>query len=155
MPRTYTVSFENVVISAAQDLIQIKGASNKVLRVKRLWLGMTSTTLQTAQGLRLRVRQLPATVTDGSGGSTPTPQLLSPGDAAASFTALVNNTTPATTSGTAHVLYDRGVHNYSGDDLVFAVPPEVIPSTSIVYELLSTVLGTCAFSGGAEVEEYG
>src|SRR4051794_5105874 len=104
MPRIYTVSFENVSVSAAQDLLQIKGASNKVLRILRRWVSATDTTIPTAQMLRLRERFLPATVTDGSGGSTPTPAKRDQGDAAATFTALANNTTPATTNGTAVVL---------------------------------------------------
>jgi hypothetical protein len=155
MPRIYTVSFENVTVSAAQDMLQIKGATGKILRVLRVWCGATSTTLVTAQGIRIRCRYLPATVTDGSGGSTATPRPIDPGDAAASFTCLINNTTQATTSGTAAILRTQGVHIYSGDDFPWKNPPVIGPSESFTYELLSTVSGTVAMSGGAEVEESG
>jgi hypothetical protein len=155
MGRMYTVSFENVTISAAQDLIAVKGSTGKTCKVKRVWVGASNTALQTAQHLRLRCRYLPATVTAGSGGSAPTPAPLDPGDAAAAFTARANDTTPATTSGTAVVLMAQGVHNYAGLDFTFPTPPVVGLNEQFVFELLSTVSGTCAFSGGAEVEETG
>jgi hypothetical protein len=155
MPRSYIVGSENVAVSAAQDLLQIKGAAGKILRVLRVWSGATNTTLVTAQGLRFRCRFLPATVTDGSGGSTCTPQPLDPGDAAASFTCKTNNTTQATTSGTASVLPCEGDHIYSGINLPFKNPPVVGPNESFTFELLSTVSGTVNLTSGAEVEESG
>lgn len=157
MGRIYTVVFENVAISAAQDLFQIKGAAGKLAKIRRVTLGMTNTTLQTAQALQIRGRFLPATVTDGSAGTTPAFKPQDPGDAAASVTAMANNTSKATTSGTAVTLFERGVHNFSGDDWPFPVGTEPIigPSESFVYELLSTVTGTCNFSGTLMIEEMG
>jgi hypothetical protein len=155
MSRIYSVTFENVAVSAAQDLLQIKGASGKMLRILRRWVGATDTTIPTAQMLRLRERFLPATVTDGSGGSTPSPIKHDNGDAAASFTALANSTTQATTNGTAAVLYTAGVHIFNGFDDIHDDPPLVGPSQSYVFELLSTVTGTVHLSGGVEVEELG
>lgn len=155
MSRIYTVSFENVSVAAAQDLIQIKGASNKMLRILRRWVGATDTTAPTQQMLRLRERFLPATVTDGSGGSTPTPVKHDAGDAAATFTALANSTTPASSSGSAVVLYTAGVHVFNGFDDIHDDPPTIGPSQSYVFELMSTVAGTVHLSGGVEVEEIG
>jgi hypothetical protein len=155
MPRRYTVSFEGVAVSAAQDLVQINGASGKMLRVLRWWLAATDTTLPTAQMLQTRCRFLPATVTNGSGGSTPTVQKRDPGDAAASLTALANSTTKATTSGTAVILEEDGCHIYSGLDKAALSPPYIGPSEAFVFELLSTVSGTVHLSGGVEVEETG
>jgi hypothetical protein len=155
MPRSYVVGSENILVAAAQDLLQIKGASGKMLDILRVWCGCTDTTLVTAQGMRFRCRYLPATVTDGSGGSTSTPRPTDPGDAAASFTCLTNNTTPATTSGTAAVLNTEGDHAFSGINLPFKNPPQVGPSESFTFELLSTVSGTVHLSSGAEVTERG
>ncbi len=157
MPRSYTVVFDNVTVTAAQDLFQIKGAAGKILKIKRCWVGPTNTTLVTAQSLRTRCRFLPATVTDGSGGSTPTPQKVDPGDAAASFTALANNTTQASSSGTAVVIATSGDHIYAGNRYDFrqGAEPTVGPSESFTFELLSTVSGTVALSGTIEVEEHG
>ncbi len=155
MPRIYTVSFENVTISAAQDLISLKGSTGKVCRLLRIWLGATNTTLQTAQSLRIRCRYGTATVTQGSGGSVPTPIAIDPGDAAASFVAHANDTAQATTSGSFTLLLAQGIHNYGGLDFPFKNPPAFGLNEGVTFELLSTVSGTCAFSGGAEVEEYG
>lgn len=155
MSRIYSVTFENVSVSAAQDLVQIKGASNKVLRILRRWVNATDTSIPTGQMLRLRERVLPATVTDGSGGSTPTPVKHDQGDAAASFTALANSTTQATTNGTAVVIYATGCHVYNGFDDVHDEPPTVIPTASYVFELLGAPSGTVHLSGGVEVEEIG
>lgn len=157
MGRRYSVSFEGVAVSAAQDLLQIKGATGKILRIRSISVGATDTAEPTAQQLELRCRFLPATVTDGSGGSTPTPRRFDPGDAAASFTALANNTTQATTSGTAAILGEWGVHIANGLIWIFpdAETPIVGPSESFVWELLSTVTGTVHLSGSATVEELG
>lgn len=156
MGRLYTVSFENVTISAAQDLFQIKGAAGKMLRIRRVWFGATSTTLPTAQMLRLRMRFLGATVTDGTGGTTPTPQRVDAGDAAASFTALANNaTTKASSSGTTNVIWQMGYHDFVPVKVDVPGWCPVGPDESFVFELLSTVSGTIAFSGTVEVEEIG
>lgn len=157
MPRIYLVSFANVTVSAVQDLIALKGSSGKLCRLRRLWLGMNDTTIQTAQGLRLNLKYSTATLTLGSGGSAPTPTRVDPGDAAASFTAHANDTTQATTSGAFTSLMASGCHNYAGFDYTFPRGDEPIfgLNTGVVWELLSTVTGTCVFSGGAAVEESG
>lgn len=156
MPRIYTVSSENVTVSAPQDLISLKGSSGKICRLRSVWFYMTSTTLQTAQGFRCNVKYGSATVTLGSGGTAPTPRPTDPGDAAASFTCRANDTTIATTSGAFVDITPGGGHNYAGfkwrwfDDFpVFGL------NTGIIFSLLSTVSGTCAFSQGAEIEEIG
>ena len=157
MPRIYQVTFVGVAISAAQDLVQITGATGKMIRILRQWLGLTNTSLPAAQSLSLRGRFLPATVTVGSGGTTGiTPSKRDQGDVACSTTTCAtNNTTQATTSGTAVVVYANGIHAYQGEAWVFQNPPLVGPSQAYVFELLSTVSGTCTFSGGVEIEEMG
>ena len=118
---------------------------------------MTDTTVATSQSVSTRCSFLPATVTNGSGGTTPVAQKLDPGDASPSVTAKANNTTPATTSGTKVTLEESGDHAYNGyrsmwDD---KSTPIVGPSESFVLELLSTVSGTVHMSGGVECEELG
>jgi hypothetical protein len=157
--RTYDVLFEDVAIAAAQDLVQITGASGKVMFVIEMWAGVTDTSLATGQGLKLRARFLPATVTNGSGGTTGiTPSKVDPGDAAcSSSTCATNNTTQATTSGTAIKLYENGCHLYQGDRYRFPVDerPPIGPSEAFVWELLSTVTGTVHMSGGVKIGEVG
>ena len=156
MPRVYRVTFEAVAVSAAQDLVGVYGATGKMCRILRAWVGATDTTLVTAQALSIKCQFLPATVTAGTGGTTSaTVSKLDPGDVAASATARTNNTTPATTSGTAVVLDEQGVHIYSGYDNSFRNPPLVGPSQAFTFGLLSTVSGTVHLSGGVEFEELG
>ena len=159
MARKYVVPFENVTVSAAQDLLQITGATGKMLQIERIWCYADSESgaLPTAQLLAFRARTLTATVTNGSGGTTPTISKVDPGDASASFTALANNTTKATTSGTAIVQEESGAHIYSGHDVSFPLnrQPPIGPGEAFVYELLSTVSGTVTLSGGAWVSEIG
>jgi hypothetical protein len=155
MPRNYAVTFEAVAVTAAQDLIQLTGAAGKIVRPIRAWVKATDTTLPTAQMIQTRCRFLPATVTAGSGGTTPAKVALDPGDAAASFTALANNTSKATTSGTATIVDEGGDHVYAGYDQTFSVRTPIGPSEAFVFELLSTVTGTIHLSGGVIVEEIG
>ncbi len=157
MPRIYRVTFEGVAVSAAQDLVQITGATGKIYRVLRRWVGATDTTIPTSQMLQLRERFLPATVTVGAGGTTGiTPSKNDPGDAAcSSATCATNNTTKATTSGTAITLNEIGVHIFNGYDEICLNPAPISPGEAYVFELLSTVSGTVHLSGGVEIEETG
>jgi hypothetical protein len=157
MARVYTVSTKNVTISAAQDLIGVKGSTGKTCRVRRVWVYMNDTTLQTAQGLRLNLKYGSATVTLGSGGSSPTPRPVDAGDAAASFTAVANATTPSTTSGSFVDIMPAGGHNFAGFDYTFPRGEEPVfgLNEGVIFELLSTVSGTCAYSSGMTVEETG
>lgn len=155
MPRRYSVSFENVAITAVQDLFQIKGAAGKMLKIIGVKFGCTTNTIPTAQNLATRARFVPATVTDGSGGSTPLLNKLDPGDAAASFTALANSTVKATSSGTAVVVHEAGFHVYAGEDYTFPDPPCIGPSESFVYELIVAPGSSLNFSGKVIVEEFG
>ena len=147
-----------MTVAAAQDLILITGpAAGKVIRVLRMWVGCGDTSLATGQGLKLRARFLPATVTVGSGGTTGvTPSKKDQTDTACSTTTCgLNNTTQSTTNGTAVVLYAGGCHLYQGENFRFDNPPIVNPSTAFVFELLSTVSGTVTLSGGVDLEEIG
>ncbi len=156
MPRTYEVSFEGVAVSGAtNDLIAIIGGALKMLRIKRVKWGCTDTSLATGQNLSTRCRILPPTVTNGSGGTTPTPRPVDPGDAAATFTAHANDTTKATTSGTAIIEDEDGSHLFAGYSFSFPNPPVIPPTSCFVFELLSTVSGTVHLSGLVEVEEMG
>jgi hypothetical protein len=157
MSRRYKVLFAAVSVSAAQDLVQIIGATGKIIRIIRQWVDCSNTSLATGQNLSLRSRFLPATVTVGSGGTTGiTPSKYDPGDAAcSSTTCATNNTTQATTSGTAVSLYQGGCHLYQGHNWAYDTPPPIGPSEGFVFELLGAPSGTVNLSGGVEIEETG
>jgi hypothetical protein len=154
-PRVYVVTFEAVLVSAAQDLFQIIGASGKVVVPMRVHISATDTTIPTSQMLELRARYLPATVTNGSGGSSPTPALTDPGLPAASFTSKANSTSKASTNGTAVTVFEGGCHINNGFDDPIEPQTPIASGESWVFELLSTVSGTVHLSGSCWCAEIG
>lgn len=156
--RRYVLNVPPVTVSVAQDLAQFNGAANHIYRIIKCWIGCTDTSIATGQMLSLRARFLPATVTNGSGGTgSLTPNKVDQADAAcSSATNLINSTTKATTSGSAVILLSASTHLYQPfvwDWEAADECPIIIPSTAFVFELLSTVGGTVNLSGGVLVEE--
>lgn len=96
--RMYTVQFNAVSISALQDLFEINAHTNRVAFLVGLWLGQTSDVGDAAEEI-LSVLIKSGQTSSGSGGGAYTPVPLNVSDAAAGFTAEINNTTPAA-SGT-------------------------------------------------------
>lgn len=143
--RIYTVSFKAVTLAAVQDLFGIYAGASMAAEIHSVKLGQfTGSTIGSAQ---IRLRKLPATVTSGSGGASVTPASLRTTDAAATVTARVNDTTQATTSGTAADMAD-------GWDLPFGylwMPPEadrpiIKPSEAFIVSL-DTALSSFVASG--------
>jgi hypothetical protein len=110
--RAYAVPFTGVSISATQDLFYIKPAADKVCVIEAVYLSNVGGTADAGDAqeelLRVELIRVPATVTVGSGGSAPTPSPFLVNDTAASFTARVNDTTVATTSGTLATVHADG-----------------------------------------------
>lgn len=108
--RFYTVSFDNVSVSAAQDLWELTPADDKPIVLMGFTLDNVGGTADAGDAqeelLRLMVRR--GYTSSGSAGSAPTPRpLVSAAGAASGFTAEVNNTSLATT-GTTHDLIALG-----------------------------------------------
>lgn len=144
--RTYTVGFNNISVSAAQDLFGVYAGSVKAFEIEFVKLGQVTQTV--LGGLRLRLRYLPATVTSGSGGNAATPKPTNPNDTAATITARINDTTQATTSGTAVDLPDAW-------DLPFGylwMPPEgsriIIPPSGAFIVSLDQAPGAAITANG-------
>lgn len=121
--RVYSVQFNGVSVSALQDLIALYCGASMICELHGLVIGQITGT--TIQNLPITVSRLPATVTPGSGGSAPTPQKSMRGDVAATATARANDTTPATTSGTASVLLADVFNTINGYQ--FFWPPDDRP----------------------------
>jgi hypothetical protein len=162
MSRIYAVPFTGTVTAAGGnvDLFSLQPAANKPIRLRGLRLGQISEVGDTAEeGLRVTVKRLPATFTVGSGGSAVT--AVAPIDDSAGtvwgFTARVNDTTVATTSGTAVVLDEIGwnIRNtpyetwYPDDKFC----PSAINGQGIVVVQETTAADDYTFSGVAYVEE--
>lgn len=115
--RAYSVTFAAVAATVAQDCFYLKPAADKVCLLEYANLsagGGTADAGDTQEELlRVEVIRLPATVTAGSGGGTFTPTPLAVNDTAAGATARINDTTVATTSGTATTLIADGWNNRS------------------------------------------
>lgn len=157
MARVYTVSFENITVSAAQDLFELTPADDKPIELLGLYLSNVGGTADAGDAqeelLRLLVRR--GYTTSGSGGSAPTPAPLDPNDAAAGFTAEVNNTTVATTGTTAD-LHADGWNVRVPYQVVW--PPEMRPkasqaNTTIVVRLVGAPADGIAMSGTLYVKE--
>jgi hypothetical protein len=97
--RVYTMSFKNVSVSAVQDLMAVYCGASAAVEIH--WFQFGQTTATTVGNLRFRLVRLPAAVTAGSVGSAGTINKARSGDAAATATGRVNDTTQATTAGTA------------------------------------------------------
>jgi hypothetical protein len=101
--RIYSTFFDNVTISAVQDVFLLKAGSVNGIELHQIDLSAGGVTAPAE--IRLRLRRLPATVTNGSGGSAPTIGVTDSGDTkATTATVRANDTTQATTGGTAVTL---------------------------------------------------
>lgn len=152
--RVYTVSFENVAVTAAQDFFEITPAANHPIVLVGITIDQFSD-LGDAQEEALRFKVIRGHTTSGSGGSAATPRPLDPGDAAASFTAEVNNTTIAS-AGTTVDLHAGSFNIRTG--LMLWWPPESTPvanagQTTIVVRLMAAPADSLSMSGTLYVAE--
>lgn len=110
MGRIYTCSYQGTLTAAGgdADLIEILPADDKPTKLLGWIISQWTEVGDTAEeALRLSVLRLPATVTSGSGGSAVTPQSLdATNNVAYGGTVEMNNSTVATTSGTAITLME-------------------------------------------------
>ena len=109
MPLPFLANYSGTITNAGgdTDLIEIAAAAEKPVKLRRFIIGQTSEIGDAAEeGLRISIVRLPATFTSGTGGSTVTKTYPSSASGAASATIEANNTTIATTSGTAATLYE-------------------------------------------------
>ena len=104
--RLYTVNFNNVSISASQDLFGILTTAN--MAIKLHWLELGQKTLTSWEAKEVQIIRNTGTVSAGSGGNAFTPSKVNPGDAAATATARINDTTSQSqTGGASTVLFSR------------------------------------------------
>ncbi len=153
MSRMYTAQCNNITVTAVQDILAAYAGTARIIRVHGVQLGANGQT--NVGNYRIRLVRLPATVTPGSGGSAPTPQPVNPNDAAASFTARANDTSQATTSGTAAVIFSDEFNPING---YYWQPPfkEAAPEATLsqAFSLsLDSVAGTLNVNATMWVEE--
>jgi hypothetical protein len=151
--RIYTMSVNGVTVSAVQDLLALYAGASKIFGVSSVNIGqVTGTTVANA---RIRLRYLPTAVTPGSGGSAGTVKPWVSGDAAATITGRINDTTQATTGGTAVDLWDDVWNTVNG---FLWVPPmqsrqPVIGISGAFIVSLDTALSSFVVNASVTVEE--
>lgn len=107
MGRLYQVPIAFVSQTAQIDLFELVAASNKGCRIHEIYIAQSTEVGDAAEEmLTLALKRASGTYTSGSGGTTPTPVAIDPDDAAAGFTAEVNNTTKAA-AGTGTMTTER------------------------------------------------
>lgn len=100
MPRTATVTFDNIVIDATtDDLIELDAATDHPIEVIGWNIGQ-HTDLGDAQEEEMRMLWVRGNTSSGTGGSAVTPRPLDDGDTV-SFTCEAGNVTTAASGGTA------------------------------------------------------
>jgi hypothetical protein len=101
--RIYVSSFDAVTVTAVQDLFSLKAGASTGIEVHHIMVSAGN--VSAAAEIRVRLKRMPVTFTQGSGGTAPTIQFVDSGDTKASTTTFrVNDTTQGTTSGTAQIL---------------------------------------------------
>jgi len=157
MGRMYSVVFDNVAVTAGQDLFEITPADDKPVLFHGCWLGQSSDAGD-AQDELLRVAIIRGHTTGGSGGTAVTaPPLQSSAGAGFGGAAKINNTTIAS-AGTAVTLVADTFNVRAG--WVYLPTPEARPgasqaNTTIVVRLMAAPADQLAMSGTLIFEELG
>lgn len=157
--RLYAVEFHAVAVTAQQDLFYIKPAADKPVSIEMVKIAVSGVGVDAGDAQEelydVELIRVPATVTVGSGGTVATPNPISTNDAAAGFTARVNDTTKATTSGTLLNLDSDGMNSRS--PYIYLPLPEHRPivgnAQAIVFRLNSTPADSILLSGTMLVRE--
>lgn len=155
-PRYYTVAFEGVAVTAAQDFFEFTPADDKPIAICGLFIGQTSD-FGDAQDEILRYQIIRGFTTSGSGGGTATPRPLNRSDASAGFTCEINNSTQANT-GTTHMLHTNSFNVRVGENLWLPAGMWWSASqadTTLVVRLATAPADSLTMSGLAYVAEWG
>ncbi len=152
MGRMYTASFEEVAVTAAQDLFQILAPADSVVILHAVYVSQSSDAGDSeSEQLNVLIHR---GSTNGSGGSTPTPTPLHLGDAAAGTVVEVNNTTPGTEGTFIHA---ESFNVMAGMQYIPTpeMRPVISPSDLFHIELQSTPADSLTMSGTIYFEELG
>ena len=157
MGRMYSVTFDGVAVSAAQDLFELTGAAGMAVILHEIRLAQSSDAGDAAAEMaRIKLLRFTGAYTGGSGGSAATPQKFNPGDAAATAAAEVNNTTQAT-GGTSVILLADAWNVQAGYQ--WLPTPECRPilaaSSALVLSLVAAPADALTMSGTLIFEEIG
>jgi hypothetical protein len=154
MSRRYSATFDNIAVTAAQDLFEIATPATTGCTLLGLFVGQTSRQGDT-QAEMLRWLILRGATTTGSGGATITAASgLSPGVGVWSSTVKRNNTTAAT-GGTPQTLHADCFNVQQGIAFWWTpeTAPEIAPSSRVVVNIPETPSASMTMSGTLYFEE--
>jgi hypothetical protein len=145
----YSATFEEVAVTAAQDLFEINAPSDAVVVVHAFEISQSSDTDN--ENLNLLIHR---GSTSGSGGSSPTPAPMEVGDAAFGGTVEANNTSQST-EGT--ILHSAAFSVLSGYTYIWTpeMRPVISPSGRLIIELQTAPGDSLTMSGVVYFEEIG
>lgn len=151
----YTVSFDQQTIAAASgdyDFFELDAVAEKPIEIVALFLGNKSE-IGDAQEEQVAFQIVRGNTTTGNGTAT-TARALDPSDGAASFSAKVVSSSPAS-AGTALALHTDTFNIRTGLQLIF--PPEMRPKTAgadlLCVRLLTALADDAVISGTVYVRE--
>ena len=150
----FKIPMSAVACSAAQDLWHLKAGATYPLLIHEIVLSQK--TLVATEGRDLKLIRHTTTVTQGSGGSTPTPAQMNPGGSASGITAHMNDTTQAS-AGTLTTLHSDVWQFLNGffwmpapEDRIF-----ISPATGFIVSLVTAPSASMTVSGTITYEELG
>ena len=152
MGRIYSATFEQVAVTAVQDLFEIIAPADGVLKIREIHISQSSDAGDTeSEGLNVLLHRGTAT---GSGGSSVTPRPYAVGDAAFGGTCEANNTTQSV-EGT--ILGSHSFNILAGLSLVYTPEAmfEISPSGLFIVELQTTPADSLTMDGTLVFEEFG
>jgi hypothetical protein len=150
----FKVPMSAVSVSAAQDLWHVKAGPTYPLLIHEIVLSQK--TLVAVEGKDLKMIRHTATVTQGSGGSAPTPQNIVPGGASSGCTVHMNDTTQAS-AGTLTTLH-ADVWQFLNGFFWMPAPEDrifVAPATGFIVSLVAAPSASMVVSGTITYEELG
>ena len=147
--RTYNITFRGVSVSAVQDLCAAYAGANMAIEIVSIALGQITQT--NVENLQISIKHIAATVTAGSGGNSFTPVADNPTDAAATFTARINDTTQA--SGTTTYPHADVYSELNGYQWIFPRRPSCKPSEALILSLDSAPSAARTMTGTMKVRE--
>lgn len=164
MPRIYAVTYNGTLTAAGTDtdLLSVQPADDRPVRLRGFRLSQIGKVQDANEvAARITIKRLPATFTVGSGGSaiTAAAPVDDAGGTVWGATVRCNDTTVATTSGTAQTLEELGwnVRNTPCDfwypDLDFC--PKAKQTEGLIVRMETTLGGDITnFCGTFWIEEY-
>jgi 3D (Asp-Asp-Asp) domain-containing protein len=137
MGQIYTGVFENVTVTALQDLFELIAPADAVLEILRWKISQEES--ETSEQLGFKTAMAAGSYTTGSGGTTPTPGKTMTGAAASGSTLKANNTTEAVVgTGTLVTIERYGENVLNGVEWIYLPEdrPVISPTDAFIIGLM-------------------